>query len=223
MTYTAHAMNDFFFRHLPHWHPPNATFFVTFRLAGSLPRSVLQRLDAEWTEEKNRLEAQFQGDELERQRYALSKKYFARFDDHLHRARGPRWLAEPRIADIVQAEIHALHPQHYHLLAFCIMPNHVHLLIDMQGIPDPPPQRPRQTFTALSHAMYLLKGRTAHACRKALGGSGPFWQHESYDHVVRNETELRQIVWYILENPVKAGLVKNWRDWAYTYLEENLL
>ncbi len=216
-------MKDIFFRHLPHWHPPNATFFVTFRLAGSLPRSALQTLDREWEEEKTSLASRFQGIELERQRYALSKKYFARFDDLLHRSTGPRWLSDPRLAGVVRGEIHALHPEHYHLMAFCIMPNHVHLLIDLQDIPDPPPQRMGQTFTALSHALYLLKGRTGHACRQLLGGNGPFWQHESYDHVVRDEAELKRIVWYILNNPVKAGLVKTWRDWTFTFVNENLL
>jgi REP element-mobilizing transposase RayT len=216
-------MQDIFFRHLPHWHPPNATFFVTFRLAGSLPRSVLQTLDWEWEQEKARLASQFQGSELENQRYALSKRYFARFDGHLDRADGPRWLADPRLAGIVRDEIHALHPEHYHLLAFCIMPNHVHLLIDLQDIPNPPPQRTGQTFTALSHALYLLKGHTGRACRQLLGGNGPFWQHESYDHVVRDEAELKNIVWYILNNPVQAGLAQDWQEWPFTFVDENLL
>ncbi len=216
-------MNDTFYRHLPHYHPANATFFVTFRLAGSLPRAVIERLRTERESEDARLTARFQGAALRRERYNLFRKHFARFDDRLHQSTCPRWLAEPRVAEVVKTEIHALHPEHYHLLAYCIMLNHVHLLVDTQGIPDPPPLRAGQTYTALSHALYLLKGRTGHACRKLVGGRGPFWQHESYDHVVRDTAELERILWYILNNPVKAGLVGDWRDWSYTYVAPHLL
>ncbi len=71
--------------------------------------------------------------------------------------------------------------------------------------------------------MRLLKGRTGYACAKLLGRKGAFWQHESYDHVVRNENEFMRILEYIANNPVKAGLVKNWQDWAYTYINPDLL
>ena len=52
-----------------------------------------------------------------------------------------------------------------------------------------------------------------------VGGSGAFWQHESYDHVVRDEQELIRIVRYILNNPVKAGLVANWQDYPFLFVE----
>ncbi len=120
----------------------------------------------------------------------------------------------------MQDEIHALHPQNYHLISYCIMPNHVHLLIDLFNIPQPIPLKDGQHYSALSHAMKLLKGRTGHACRKLIGGSGAFWQHESYDHVVRNQREFENIISYILNNPVKAGLVKDWKEWPYSFLRE---
>ena len=49
---------------------------------------------------------------------------------------------------------------------------------------------------------------------------GAFWQSESYDHVVRNDVELKRIIAYVLNNPVKAGLVENWQDWPYSYVNE---
>jgi REP element-mobilizing transposase RayT len=52
---------------------------------------------------------------------------------------------------------------------------------------------------------------------------GTFWQHESYDHVIRNEKEFERIVTYIIENPVKAGLVEEWQQWPYTYINPELL
>ncbi|MBU2583853.1 MAG: hypothetical protein KKH32_00820, partial [Bacteroidetes bacterium] len=68
-----------------------------------------------------------------------------------------------------------------------------------------------------------LKGSTANKCNKLLNRSGAFWQHESYDHVVRDIKELQRIVKYVLNNPVKAGLCEKWEDWKYSYCNFELL
>ncbi len=102
------------------------------------------------------------------------------------------------------------------------MSNHVHLLLDMANIPAPS-RRDGKRYTALSRALRFIKGRSSALCNRALGRRGPFWQHESYDHVVRDSVELERILWYILDNPVKAGLVNNWRDWPYGYVAPDLL
>jgi REP element-mobilizing transposase RayT len=65
--------------------------------------------------------------------------------------------------------------------------------------------------------MQSLKWYTAKECNKILNCTGQFWQHESYDHVVRNEEELNRIIEYILNNPVKAGLVETHEDWKWNY------
>ena len=68
-----------------------------------------------------------------------------------------------------------------------------------------------------------LKSKTALKANKILNRSGAFWQHESYDHVVRDEKELRRIVEYVLNNPVKAGFCEKWEDWQWSYCNFNLL
>jgi len=65
----------------------------------------------------------------------------------------------------------------------------------------------------LSAIMQSLKGYTARKANILLNRTGNFWQDESYDHEARDEEELDRIVKYVLNNPVKAGLVENWRDW----------
>jgi len=212
-------MTEIFYRNLPHYHPLNATYFITFRLAGSLPLDALARMRQDYEQQERLLAARLHGQELYEERYKLQKKFFAQYDKMLDAAEhGPRWLAEPRFAEIVVCTIHALHPEHYSLHAYCIMSNHAHLLIDQQGIPEPKPLKDGQHYTALSHAMRRLKGRTGYACAKLLGKKGAFWQHESYDHVVRNEKEFERILAYIINNPVKAGLVNDWQEWPYTYV-----
>ena len=53
--------------------------------------------------------------------------------------------------------------------------------------------------------------------------SGASWQEESYDHVVRDGKELDRTIWYLLNNPVAAGLVKDWREWRWSYVKEGLI
>jgi len=220
----AKPMSEFFQRNLPHYHIPNAAYFITFRLAGSIPVEVWKRLKEEYEQEKQLLAKKFKGDELSEERYKAQKRHFARFDKLLdHPKDGPRWLAESRFAEIVTHELHNLHPDNFHLHAYCLMSNHCHLLIDQQDIPEPTQPGDGKHYTALSHAMRLLKGRTGYACAALLGRKGAFWQHESYDHVVRDEKEFMRIVNYIVNNPAKAGLINDWRDWPYTYVNPTLL
>ncbi|MCA2000322.1 MAG: transposase [Chloroflexi bacterium] len=212
-------MTTFFRRNLPHYHLPNAAYFITFRLAGSLPFEAAQRLREEYEAEERRLKRELSGKALYEARYQAQKRYFARVDKVLDQALyGRRWLAQPECAKIVMEMLHSFHDQEYHLHAFCLMSNHVHLLIDQQDIPEPTPRHDGKSYTALSRAMRLLKRRSAALCNQSLERSGPFWQHESYDHVVRNEGEFERILAYIANNPVKAGLVEHWFDCPYTYV-----
>ncbi|WP_240540755.1 transposase [Hymenobacter montanus] len=86
------------------------------------------------------------------------------------------------------------------------MPNHVHMVVELP-----------ETAPPLIRTMQRLKGYTATQANKLLARSGTFWQPESYDHVVR-PGELERIINYVLENPVKAGLVDEWGQWPHTYL-----
>jgi REP element-mobilizing transposase RayT len=71
--------------------------------------------------------------------------------------------------------------------------------------------------SVLAVIMQSLKGYTARKCNAALGKSGGFWQHETFDHVIRDQAEWERTVNYVLNNPVKAGLVKRWQDWKWSY------
>ena len=94
--------------------------------------------------------------------------------------------------------------------AYCVMPNHIHLvckpLIDQDGASYP-----------LQSILHSLKRYTALQANRILARKGAFWQHESYDHVVRDEGEWRRIIAYVLNNPVAAGLVASQNDWRWLY------
>ena len=115
-------------------------------------------------------------------------------------------------------------------MAYCIMPNHVHVVFAVRrdssrlneaGVCSR--AEARRTVTTVTDILRLIKGSTARACNAALRRTGPFWQHESYDHVVRNGEELEHTIWYVLNNPVKARLVDSWEQWQWTYCKPNLL
>ena len=188
-------------RNLPHRLPPGEAVFLTFRLAGSLPREVIAQLQAETELATNRLA--LEPDQL----YAAQKKYFGRFDAQLARGEfGPTWLRQPEIAALVAQSLHYFDGKNYNLLCYCLMPNHVHLVV---ALPDEVPP--------LVRTLQRLKSYTATQANKLLGLTGAFWQSETYDHVVR-QGELERIVSYMLENPVKAGLVEDWQQWPHNYL-----
>jgi hypothetical protein len=68
--------------------------------------------------------------------------------------------------------------------------------------------------------MKYHKSYTAVKANRILKRKGQFWHHESYDHYIRNEDELYKIINYILNNPVKAGLIGDYREWPYKWLNE---
>ena len=205
--------DQFYRRTLPHFHREGYPLFITFRLANSLPEEVASRLRQEREQEIKSLPTN-----LASQRYRVEIKHFYRFDEWLDRCENsPLWLKQTDIAAIVSEKIVSLAGDRYQLLAYCIMPNHVHLLIRALAVDEPGHQGKTAKYP-VADTLRLLKGSTARYCNLALQRNGPFWQHESYDHFVRDEDELARVIVYILDNPVKAGLVEEWKDWPFTYV-----
>lgn len=188
-------------RNLPHRLSPGEVIFLTFRLAGSLPAVALERLRAEY-------EA---GEASEEELYVRQRRYFGRFDAQLDRTMGDiNWLRVPTVAELVKDALHFHHAQgSFNLLCYCIMPNHVHVVV---GLTDEAP--------ALLRTLKSIKSYTARLGNGLLGRQGQFWQRETYDHVVRDAGELARVVDYVANNPVKAGLAAEWQAWPHTFLAE---
>ena len=222
----------FYRRNLPHIQPPGATFFVTFHLAGSLPRAVLQQ----WKTEKCQLEAEnlhllksqnvshVEADEditfeQKQEHREWKRQWFRKFEKTLDDAQGgPLWLKNEQIAKEVAESLHYRDGKVYRLDAYCIMANHVHVVLAPLAIqPSEEAQTNSLRYNTLSSIMQSLKGYTARKANRLLGRSGAFWHHESYDHSVRDTSEWQRVVTYVLNNPVKAGLIKDWQKWRWSY------
>lgn len=193
---------EFYRRRLPHIQIPGATYFVTFRLKDSLPVEILEQLVNE-SEQIKKLTAD--------QQYLAHRRWFGKFDNYLDRClQGEKFLQDEKVMAIVRDSLHRRDGQVYDLVAFCIMPNHVHAVFK-------PLENPKSDYYSLTEIFHSLKRNSAKQANIALGRTGPFWQDESYDHFVRNDTEFDRITKYVLLNPVKAGLVSEWTDWPGTY------
>jgi REP-associated tyrosine transposase len=229
---------EFTRRNLPHFHPIGATLFVTFRLAGTVPLSEVRLYQAqkEWFEkEKRRLSRSgSSADSPDLCAYAqrlreFRRGWFVRFEDILHKAaNGPTWLRDDRVAEVIAAALHERDGNVYRLEAYCIMVNHVHIVFSpflsaehLEEVSTPTGLHFISSHPPLNAIMKSLKGYSAWAANRVLGRKGTFWQTESYDHVIRDDTEFYRTVRYVLENPVKAALVKEWRDWRWSFRRED--
>jgi putative transposase len=207
------SYRSFHRRNLPHIQPLNTDFFVTFRLTGSLPAEVLARM----ADERRLLERALRTDSAQSQTkfQALARRHFTMLESWLDKAStGPTWLADHRVADIVAEALHFRDGRAYRLDAYSIMSNHVHTVFT--------PAAKTNTPESLSSIVHSLKRNTAKRANQVLGRSGAFWEHESFDHYIRNGAERKRIIKYVLENPVKAGLVKTWEEWRWTYFRDPL-
>ncbi|HVZ16662.1 MAG TPA: transposase, partial [Terriglobales bacterium] len=104
-------------------------------------------------------------------------------------------MRQPAIAKLVANAIQHLDGKDYRLIAWVVMPNHVHLVFKM--LPD----------RSLSKVMHSLKSFTAKEANRLLGRTGPFWQREYYDRLIRDAAELDRAVHYVRSNPGMAGLI----------------
>lgn len=114
-------------RKLPHIQPVNATYFVTYRLANSIPKSTLIELQIKKENFERQLQSIKSPVEREKLKNEFHKIYFKNYDDILDKIQsGPSWLNDPGIALIVSKSIKHYDGRGYDLLAYTIMPNHVH-------------------------------------------------------------------------------------------------
>jgi putative transposase len=164
--------------YLPHFDSPETVQFVTFRLADSLPARVSAMLHSEADVHQ--------------------------FDRELDSGFGACWLKQPEIASLVEAALLHFDEMRYRLLAWCLMPNHVHVVIELtEG-------------HSLTDIVRSWKSFTARRANVQLERSGPFWHPDYFDRYMRNEEHLAQTVEYVELNPVKAGLVTNAEDWRWS-------
>ncbi len=182
--------------YLPHWERAGAIYFVTFRLADSLPRHVVEQL----ANERERMERQVTNGRRplsEQEREGIRKALAARVEKYLDAGIGSCVLRRSELADLVASSLRHFDGARYRLMCWCVMPNHVHVI--MQPL----------NGHSLASILHSWKSFTANAANHLLNRSGEFWQREYYDRSIRSERHLEQAIQYVVNNPIKADL-QNW-------------
>jgi REP element-mobilizing transposase RayT len=185
---------------LPHWEKESGTYFLTFRLSDSLPKSVLVQI--EFAKQNIVRTAVQMGRELSSdERNQLARLSSTRIERYLDAGRGACHLSNPAIAELVREALLHFEERRYRLFAWCIMPNHVHVVAKFF---------PGNSLSAVLHSW---KSYTAKRAKDLLEIDGRFWQREYYDHLLDTEAEFERAVAYVVANPPKAGL-GNW-PWVW--------
>jgi REP element-mobilizing transposase RayT len=193
---------SFYRARLPHWEVDRGYYFVTMRLAGALPRPVLAELRA-------------LADEAARARddkwLAVQRRIFLAMEAVLDREGPVQHLSRPDVAEACMEAIrHRATTGVWEMVEYVLLPNHAHLFFQL-------------TTGTLRRVMIDFKRWTRREAVRLIDGVGLFWQDEWFDHWSRSPAEDEQIVEYIRQNPVKAGLVNRFQSWPYASWNDPLL
>jgi len=190
--------------HLPHLKQEGGAYFVTFRLAGTLPGEVLRRFKQE-REEILRHALAAKRPLTWQEQEELFRWYSARVDAYLDAGHGDCFLRHPQIAKLVADALRFFDSQRYELRAWVVMPNHVHVVVW---------PRPPETLSRVLHSWKSFTSKEANKILKRVGQT--FWQSESYDHLIRDDDDRARCVAYTINNPVSARLCARPEDWQWS-------
>lgn len=170
--------------YLPHYDHPGLVQFITFRLSDSLPANRRE----EW---KHLLGIE---NKLEWRR---------KLEEYLDRGLGECYLRDKRVAEFTESALLHHHGKRFRLLGWVVMPNHVHILIEVWRVP-------------LARIVQNWKSIIAVESNRILQREGRFWQPEYWERFMRDVEQTKKAARYIEANPVKAQLCRAPEDWAFS-------
>ena len=175
--------------YLPHFDGGEILQFITVHLGDALPEVVVDRWKEELKSETD--------EERKKQLYWRTEKY-------IDQGLGHCYLGNIEVAFIVRDALFHFDGVRYKLIAWVVMPNHIHFLL-----------RPAEAYK-LEDIVHSIKSYTALKANRALGRKGQFWQEEYFDRYIRDYNHFIHTVSYIEWNPVKAGLCRAPKEWAFS-------
>jgi REP element-mobilizing transposase RayT len=179
--------------YLPHLDQPGLVQSITFRLHDAVPIQVLKL----WKREHHLSEKTLPIN----QQPAQLRKLIDQYEDQGH---GACLLQHPEVAEIMQNALLHFDGERYRLLAWCVMPNHVHAIIET---------RQDQPVTDVIHSW---KSFVSNKINRLTGTKGSFWMPDYYDRFIRNDDHLSAAIGYVENNPVKAGLIREPAQWRFS-------
>ena len=183
-------------KYLPHIEDKKLQF-ITFRLYDSLPQSVIEYC-------KNTLQSLKKEENKTDVTNAKIKECLKIIDKYEDAGYGQCFLQNQQIADLMANTLKHNDNKLYKLYDWCIMPNHVHVMIKTDD------------NSSLSQILHAWRSYTAHKGNEILGRKGKFWMNEYFDRYIREEVHGLKVSSYITMNPVKAGLVARPEEWRWS-------
>lgn len=206
---------------LPHFQQPGQSYFVTWSVHNAVPPKALAR----YTSELNKLKSQIKSfehqkpvlseiEKIKQEYYSVRRQYIKAYDDLLDTNRNQEInLSKPENLEIMFTTLQFWEGKRLQNIALTIMPNHVHWvfkLFEKDSAENP---------VYLQDILQSVKRHSSNRINKVEGRSGTLWQKESFDTTIRNDRHLYYAIKYTLNNPVKAGLTSDWRDWKGTWVQ----
>jgi len=196
-------------RRRPHLYPGGGTFMIGFRLAGSITRLAVRKVQEVVRKYGIHIPPKVYWEATAEERIGfrqasngVSDRRSLNGPFHLHH--------NEEVREAIKEAFAYRDETHWEVIAFTLMPNHVHLVV-----------RHIHPEWHMGKVLQHFKRHTARQCNKILGLTGQaFWEDESYDSIIRTDEALHQFVKYTLWNPVVCGLSKRWQDWPGNYLQE---
>lgn len=201
-------------RILPHLQEEQHIIFITWRLAFTLPKALLDMQ----TSLQNLLEEIRAGTHRDiGGHYTEYVKQLLEFDEYLgkYELEGLS-LCENGIGEMISKAFKFYDGSLYEMHSFCVMPNHVHMLI--RPLQDTP-----IWYHRVSDIVKRIKTYTSRQINQKQKHQGTVWQPDYFDRFIRNPENYYNVVRYIMNNPVKAGLAQRLEDWKYSYYVPSLM
>jgi len=179
--------------YIPHFDQSDLIQLMTFRLYDAVPETLIDRWKQElaWVEKLSAKDP----------RQIALRKRIAKYEDIGY---GECWLRNEQIASLAECVLLHFDGERYRIIAWCIMPNHIHVIIETQE------------GYFLWEIVHSWKSYIVHEANKLLHRSGRFWFREYHDRYIRDDDHLRNAVEYVENNPVKAGLAGTKEEWRWS-------
>ncbi|HKL34381.1 MAG TPA: transposase [Tangfeifania sp.] len=214
------------YRHnLPHFQQPGQAYFVTWILKDAVPPKAFPKYTNKLQQLRNQIELHKQKkseknfiDGLQKEYYSVRKKYMKAFDDLLALSKNKTVdLSHSENTGIISETIHFWDNIKLKNIAYSIMPNHVHWVLEVFEKDE------NRNPVYLQDIMQSVKRQSARQINLREGRAGKLWQKENFDTTIRDEKHMYNAIEYTLNNPVNAGLVKNRDNWPGNYLNSEYL
>jgi REP element-mobilizing transposase RayT len=211
-------------KHLPHFQQPGQEYFITWCLKDAVPPKALESYTIQLkqihfeieTAQRNQPNEQLLN-ELKIKRTIIRNKYMKAFDDLLHiQTEMIMDLSNDENTRIIIDALRFWEGKRLENYAICVMSNHIHWVFKVLD------KNEKGEPVWLQDILQSVKRFTSNELNKHENRKGTVWHSESYDTTIRDNHHLYNAINYTLQNPVSAGLVKNWCDWNGTYYYEEV-